>query len=93
MFRMNGTSPAQGCAGAACFSIAQRKSDSISTETIWCFVRVAEATRYLSSGLVQARPVALDTRLPVSYGPEQRYRIPSAMCVVMGQWFLMDELH
>ena len=51
-------------------------------ETPWCFVKVAEATRYLSSGLVQARPVALDTRLPVSYGPEERYRIPSAMCEI-----------
>ena len=47
---------------------------------------------YLSSGLVQARPVALDTRLPVSYGPEERYHTPSAMCESMGQWFLMDEL-
>ena len=57
---------------------------------LWCFVRVAEAMWYLSSGLAQARPVALDTRHPVSYGPEQRYHTPSAMCVCMGQWFLMD---
>ena len=36
--------------------------------------------------------VSLDTRLPVSYGPEKRYPTPSAMCEIMGQWFLMDEL-
>ena len=63
---------------------------SIYMETLWCFVKVAKATRYLSSGRAQARPVALDTRLPVSYGPEQRYRIPSAMCEITGQWFLVD---
>ena len=33
--------------------------------------------RYCFPGLAQARPVALDTRLPVSYGPGKQYRHPS----------------
>ncbi len=42
------------------------------------FVRGAEDARYLTSGHAQAHPVALDTRLPASYGPEVRYPRPSA---------------
>ena len=34
--------------------------------------------------------VSLDTRLPASYGPEVRYRTPSPLCVIIGQWFLID---
>ena len=30
--------------------------------------------------------------IPVAQGPEVRYRTPSAMCEIMGQWFLMVEL-
>jgi hypothetical protein len=56
------------------------------------FVEVAEAMRYLSSGLASHIHVALGRDIHVAHGPEERYRIPSAMCEIMGQWFLMDVL-
>ena len=37
--------------------------------------------RYLTSGLAQAHPCVARYSTPVSYGPEVRYRIPSALCV------------
>ena len=36
--------------------------------------------------------VALDTRLPVSYGPKVRYRTPSAKRMIMLQWFQFHAL-
>ena len=33
------------------------------------------------AGVAKHIHVALDTRLPASYGPEVRYRTPSALCV------------
>jgi hypothetical protein len=48
----------------------------------------AKAMRWLPSGLTQARPVAFDTRLPASYGPEVSHRTSSALHQCGGQWFL-----
>jgi hypothetical protein len=52
--------------------------------------RDAKAMRYLTSGRAQAHPCVARYSTPVSYGPEVRYRTPSALCECMGQWFLID---
>ena len=67
--------------------------DSILLGTLWCFVRVSEAMGYLTSGHGVNPSMGPLARRPVAQGPKVRYPTPSAMCEIMGQWFLMDELH
>ena len=77
-------------------------------ETFWCFVWVAEAMRYLSSGhavnpsmgagaqgILQCRAKLKQAAPahPCARGIPFILNItPSAMCENMGQWFLIDEL-
>ena len=41
---------------------------------------------------LQVHPCKLGRDIHVAHGPEERYHTPSATCIGMGQWFLMDEL-
>jgi len=78
MFRMNGMPRAQE---------AQERLVSISEQLIFDIYVAPETLR-------AAHPCApsRSTVHPEHNGPEVRYRTPSAMCEITGQWFLMDVL-
>ena len=69
MFRMNGTPRAQGSAGAARFSFAQRPFICQAAKVMWSLI----------SGHAVNPSMGARARRPVSHGPETRDHTPSAM--------------